>query len=323
MEDNSPGQQADIVSPTGDTLDAGPMPEAELGGGAPAPPEPPDRPRGWRRFFGFSNKFLAIFVILLVGVSLITYFGLNAAKKSNSSNTNKAASLTSQQLASISGSTTVVGDAQQTLDVQSNSVFEGSVLLRNNLNVAGTIKVGGGLSLPSVTVGGVSSFGQAQINGTLSVAGDTNLQGQVTLEKNLSVSGSGSFGSLSAGTLTISSLQLTGDLTISRHLAFSGGTPSRSNGPALGSGGTASVNGSDSGGTVTINTGGSPPAGCFVTINFIQKFNSTPRVIISPSSAAAGTLDYYTTRSTTSFSICSNSAPAAASNYVFDYIVFD
>jgi cytoskeletal protein CcmA (bactofilin family) len=317
------------VRPEGDSLESAPignLDESELSKNAQpvANTSPPKDRATWQRIFNLNNKFFVIFVVLLVLVSAITYLVLNAAKKSNpGAASSKVQSLTAQQLSAISGSTTLVGDAQQTLDVQSNSVFEGQVLLRSNLDVAGTIKVGGGLSLPSVTVGGVSSFGQAQINGTLSVAGDTNLQGQVTIEKNLTVSGSGSFGTLSASQFSVSSLQLTGDLTISHHIVFSGSAPSRSNGGALGSGGTASINGSDTGGTVAVNTGGGPAIGCFVTINFAQKFNSTPRVIISPSNSFAGSLEYYTTRSTTSFSLCTNSSPAAATNYVFDYIVFD
>jgi cytoskeletal protein CcmA (bactofilin family) len=329
MDKKPPDPKESVVSPQADSLESEPianLDEQELS--KPAQPADADSaPKvraAWRRIFSLNNKFFIIFVLLLVVVCSVTYLALNAAKKSNpGGNSTKTQSLTSQQLSAISGSTTVVGDAQQTLDVQSNSVFEGSVLLRNNLDVAGTIKVGGGLSLPSVTVGGVSSFGQAQINGTLSVAGDTNMQGQVTIEKNLTVSGSGSFGTLSASQLNVSSLQLTGDLTIAHHIALSGGTPSRSNGGALGSGGTSSVNGSDTGGTVTINTGGGPTTGCFVTINFVQKFNSTPRVVISPSNASAGSLDYFATRTTTSFSVCTNSPPATGSNYVFDYIVFD
>ncbi len=319
--ENKPGDPSEeIIDPDTDTLESTASSGRVINSAPSEPPKPkPDKKP--RMSFG-GNRFLLAFVILLIISSVLTFLALRSAKKP-ASNSPSAASLTSQQLADISGSTTVVGDSQQTLDVQSNSVFEGSVLLRNNLNVAGTIKVGGGLSLPSVTVGGVSSFGQAQINGTLSVAGDTNLQGQVTLEKSLSVSGNGSFGSLSAGTLTVSSLQLIGDLTLSRHLAFNGGTPSRSNGAGLGSGGTASINGSDIGGTVTINTGGSPSAGCMVNIGFVKAFNSTPRVILSPASAAAGGLSYYATRTTTGFSICTASAPASGSNYVFDYIVFD
>ena len=62
--------------------------------------------------------------------------------------------------------------------------------------------------------------------------------------------------------------------------------------------------------------------GCFVTINFSQRYGATPHVVISPSNSAAASLSYYTNRSATSFSICTASAPAGGATYLFDYIVF-
>jgi cytoskeletal protein CcmA (bactofilin family) len=282
---------------------------------------PPPR-RNWRHFFGRHNRYLLILGLLILAVLIGT---VAALKLGNSSSKNpKSTPLTSQQLSELKGSTTVVGDSQQILDVQSNSVFEGQVLVRSNLDVAGSIKVGGPLSLSSVTVGGTSSFGNVGVSGNLTVNGATVLQGTVNLQKNLAVSGSASFGgTVSAGKLTVGSLQLTGDLIISRHLALGGGAPSRSNGSALGGGGTASINGSDAGGTVTINTGGSPPAGCFISLNFNQSYSSIPHVVISPSNSSAASLNYYTNRSPTGFSVCTASPPAASTTYLFDYVIFD
>jgi cytoskeletal protein CcmA (bactofilin family) len=117
--------------------------------------------------------------------------------------------------------------------------------MRNNLDIAGSIKVGGSLSLPAITVGGSSTFGQIHVNDQLTVAGNTTLQGTLTVQKGLTVSGSSSFGSLSASTINTSSLQINGDFIVNRHIGVSGGTPGRSGGTALGGGGTASVSGSD------------------------------------------------------------------------------
>jgi cytoskeletal protein CcmA (bactofilin family) len=168
-----------------------------------------------------------------------------------------------------------------------------------------------------------STFGQIHVNDQLTVAGNTTLQGTLTVQKGLTVSGSSSFGSLSASTINTSNLQINGDFIVNRHIGVSGGTPGRSGGTALGGGGTASVSGSDTSGTVTVNTGGSPPAGCFITINFTQKFGTTPHVVISPSNSSAGTLQYYANRSATNFSICTDNSPAASTTYLFDYIVID
>jgi cytoskeletal protein CcmA (bactofilin family) len=267
------------------------------------------------------NLYLYIYalVIILAGLIVAITFIINKQPKPKTVTTK---SLTSAQLSQLQGPTTLVGDAKQTLDIQSNTVFEGSILSRGNVDIAGTLKLGGALSLPSITVTGAGSVGQFSVGGTLGVAGDVTLQGQVTLQKNLTVQGSGSFsGALSAGTLSVTNLSLTGDFTVARHIVGSGGSPGKSNGTALGGGGSAGISGSDTAGTVSISTGSSPPAGCFVTVNFAVKFGSTPHVVISASNSSAGSLDYYTNRSTTGFSICTANAPTAATAYSFDYIV--
>lgn len=320
MEDNSQ-KPKDAVEPAAkNTPDS--SGETELSGNSQPniPDGPPPKTSRLKQFLSPNNKFLFIFVALVIAIAVAAFIGLRAARNNSPQNA-KTNSLTDQQIAALKGTTTLVGDSQQTLDIQSNAVFEGQVLLRGSLSVAGSIKVGGGLSLPSITVGGTSNFSQVEVNSTLSVAGNTTLQGQVNIQKNLTVAGSGSFGSLSASQLSASTLQLSGDLVLSHHITTNGGGPSKANGTALGSGGTASVSGSDTAGTVSVNTGSGPPAGCFVTINFSQRFSSTPHVVISPSNSSAGALSYYTNRYATGFSICTASTPASGTTYLFDYIV--
>jgi hypothetical protein len=283
-------------------------------------PKPPKKGvRG--RFSIFNNLYLIIFgLLVLIGAAVIM---VSLKASTPPVKTSKATSLTDQQIASLKGNTTLVGDSKQTLDVQSNSIFENQVLLRSDLNVAGSLKVGGPISIPSITVGGTGTFGQLGVNGGLNVGGDTTLQGQLTVQKNLSVTGSASFGSLNVSSLSVTSLLLRGDININQHIISSGGVPSRFNGTALGSGGTATVSGSDTAGTVAINTGGGPPAGCFVTVNFTKNYSATPHVVISPSNSSAATLQYYTNRSSTNFSVCTASAPAGGTSYNFDYIVIN
>jgi cytoskeletal protein CcmA (bactofilin family) len=318
IEPNKPDAQSnntDIVSD-----------ESSLSGSGTSPSEAEPAPKGHSfssRLLNFANFYFIIFLLLII----LGAGGIFAAVKFNNKNSTsqipKSGSLTDKQLTDLKSNTTLVGDAQQTLDIQGNSIFEGQVLMRNNLDIAGSIKVGGSLSLPAITVGGSSTFGQIHVNDQLTVAGNTTLQGTLTVQKGLTVSGSSSFGSLSASTINTSNLQINGDFIVNRHIGVSGGTPGRSGGTALGGGGTASVSGSDTSGTVTVNTGGSPPAGCFITINFTQRFGTTPHVVISPSNSSAGTLQYYTNRSTTNFSICTDNPPAASTTYLFDYIVID
>jgi cytoskeletal protein CcmA (bactofilin family) len=282
---------------------------------------PPPKPPAGKRFSLFGNLYLLVFVLLVFAAAGVVYVAMKSSKPS--SNQTKTTSLTDQQISSLKGNTTLVGDSKQTLDIQSNSIFEGQVLDRGDLNVAGSLKVGGPLSLPSVSVGGNGTFGQIGISGGLNVAGDSTLQGALTVQKNLTVSGSGSFGSLNVSALSITTLQLRGDININQHILTSGTQPGRSFGTALGGGGTASVSGTDTAGTISINTGGSPPAGCFITVNFAKNFGSTPHVVISPSNSNAASLQYYANRSTSSFSICSAGVPGGGTNYVFDYIVLD
>jgi hypothetical protein len=118
-------------------------------------------------------------------------------------------------------------------------------------------------------------------------------------------------------------LQLNSDLTLTHHIVAGGGTPGRSPGSALGGGGSVTVGGSDTAGTVTINTGNAPASGCFVTVNFTQKYNSTPHVLITPVGSAAGGIAYYINRATSSFSICDATNPPSGSSFAFDYFVID
>lgn len=290
---------------------------------APALTNPKPKTPLRQRLKDSANLYLIFFLLLVISVLIAIAVLFNLHKKNNSNNKG-VDSLTSQQLAQLQGNTTLVGDSKQTLDIQSNTVLEGQLLVRKDLNVAGSLKVGGGLSLSSVTVGGQGNFGQLQINGTLSVSGNTTFSGLLNVQKNLTVAGSGTFGgSLSAARLSVTSLQLNGDLQINRHITLGGSLPGKTNGGALGAGGTASVNGTDTAGTITINTGASPAAGNLITINFAAKFNSTPHVVVTPVGSAAASLQYYISRSTTSFTLSTANAPPAGSSFSFDYIVID
>jgi len=208
------------------------------------------------------------------------------------------------------------------LTIQSSAVFAGKVLIKDGLEVAGNLQIGGTVGLNNLTISGTTQMGQAQVNKNLAVAGDTALQGGVTISKSLQVNGGATItGGLSAAQITTSSLQLNSDLTLTRHIVVGGGTPGRTNGSALGSGGTSSVSGSDTAGTLQVNTGSGTGAGCFATINFTTRYNGTPRVQITPVGSAAGAIDYYVNRSATNFSICTANAAPTGSSFAFDYFV--
>lgn len=310
-------------------------PETPAGGSIAAPtPDPAAAtpPKGKKPKLGAGgiqglishlNIYLLLFVFIMIIALVVVYIGFQRSKKDAATPTVNTQKLTAEELAKLNSGDAKVGDPKQTLSVESNAIFSGKVLIRNSLDVAGTIKVGGPLSLTGLNVSGSSTFDVIQGN-KLSISGDANIQGQLTVQKNLVITGGASFGGeISAPQITIRSLQLNGDLTFTRHIDAGGANPGKSDGSALGSGGTSSVSGTDTAGTVTINTGGSPPAGCFITVSFNQRFNATPHVVITPIGSAAAGLNYYVNRTNTNFSICTTNPPPAGVNFAFDFIVID
>jgi cytoskeletal protein CcmA (bactofilin family) len=290
-----------------------------------AQPDSKDKPKK-KKGGGFFSKFsvyLLIFVLVVVLAGIVTAVSyLNS--KAKPAKQIKTQTLTQSDLSQLASSDVTVGDAKQVLTVQSNAVFAGQVLVRSDLQVAGKLQLGGGLNVSSLQVSGAALFGTAQVNQNLNVQGDSALAGGLTVQKSLQVNGGGTFsGAVTTSQLVASSIQLTGDLNLTHHISAGGVNPGRSQGSALGSGGTASVSGSDTAGSITINTGGGPGPGCLITVNFASKFNSTPHVVISPVGAGAGGLAYYVNRSTSSFTVCTNSAAPAGETFGFDYIVFD
>lgn len=308
-------------------------PGGEGGESQPSPDKKPEdnkppKPKGRFKQMAWAlanriNIYLLLFILLLVLAGAVSIIGYIKSRDSGK----KAQDITSEPLSQevldqLRATDVSVGDPKQVLTVESNAVFGGTVLVRGGLEVAGAIKVGGPLTLPGITVAGISNFDQVQMN-SLQVANNTTVQGQLAVQRGLTVSGSASIsGSLSAGALIIDTLQVNRDLQLNRHIDAGGGTPGRSNGGALGSGGTSSVSGTDTAGTVNINTGGGPGGGCFITVTFTQRFSSTPHVVITPVGAGAAGLNYYVERSSGDFRVCATN-PSASQGYVFDYIVID
>jgi cytoskeletal protein CcmA (bactofilin family) len=298
----------------------------ELASEASSPPptkEPDKKSKRFRRLrqrFNIPILLFGLVILIAFGIVIVAYL---QSKKSSTSHA-QTQSLSQSTLEQLANSDATVGNNQSILNVESSAVFAGQVLVRQNLQVAGNLQIGGTLALSNIAVAGTSQLGQATVNKNLAVAGDTAIQGSATIAKSLQVSSSGTFGgSLSAPQIVTSSLQLNGDLVLTHHISVGGSTPSRTTGSALGSGGSASVSGSDTAGAISINTGGGPAAGCFVTINFTASYTNTPFVQITPIGSSAGGLSYYVNRSATSFSVCDTSPPPAGASFGFDYFVVE
>ncbi|HVX24237.1 MAG TPA: hypothetical protein VG992_02745 [Candidatus Saccharimonadales bacterium] len=289
------------------------------GGNAPTPKGNGGK-RGLRRF----NVYLIFFLFIIVVAGAIIAVAYFQSKNAATTNTLKTQDLTQSTLNQVANSDATVGNSGVVLNVQSSAVFAGKVLVRSDLEVAGSLQIGGTVALSALTVSGSTQLGQLSVNKNLSVSGDTGIQGTLTVAKSLQVNGNGSFsGSVTAPQITTASLQLNSDLRLTHHIIAGGPTPGRTNGSALGSGGTASVSGSDTSGTITINTGSGPNGGCFVTITFARAYSSTPHVLVTPVGSEAGSINYYVTRNTTSFSLCDEGTPPGGRSFAFDYFVVD
>jgi cytoskeletal protein CcmA (bactofilin family) len=272
----------------------------------------------------FINIYLLLFVFIVILGVIITYIGVRNNQKVDQKGKIDAQNLSDQALKNINNNNTQIGDAKQTLTVASNSVFNGKALFRDSIDVAGTIRVGGALSLPGITVSGNSAFESVTISNSLAIAGDATISGNLAVQKSLSVSGGATFGgAISAAQLNIDRLTLNQDVVLNRHIRTGGGVPGVSSGSAVGSGGTVSINGSDTAGTITMNTGGSPGPGVLASVNFVNVYDGEPRVIITPVGSAASGIDWYTTRTSNGFTVNTSTPSPGATSFSFDYVVIN
>lgn len=270
-----------------------------------------------------ANIYLLVFVLIVVLSGGVVFVAYQKNKKAAAPTTINTTSLSNETLNQLKNSDATVGDVKQTLTIASNAIFSGKVLIRDSLDVAGAIKVGGVMTLPGIIVSGAASFDQIQAN-SIGLSGNATVQGQLTVQKGITSTSGATFGGpISAPQLTVQALQISGDLQIVRHIDAGGTTPGKSDGTALGNGGTSSVSGTDTAGTITINTGGSPAVGCFITVKFVNNFGGTPHVVLTPVGSAGAALNYYTTRNSTSFTVCSTNAAPAGQTFSFDYVAID
>lgn len=324
--ENAPQQApADALSRTPDELEEEAK-QAETAHDSSADPEHPVKKASpFKRLLKKINVYILFFLLLVIiggAVTIVSY--LNSQKTPPAPNISSQG-LSEDTLKQLANNDATVGNASQTLTIQGSAVIAGQTLMRGNLNVAGNLQTGGSIRGPSLTISGPSNLNDTQAT-KLQVEGDLTVQGSTTLS-DLNVSNGASFGgAIKASQLTVSKLILGGNasLQVPNHISFPGPTPGRSvNSGVLGSGGSVSINGSDSAGTVNINTGNSPQAGCFTRITFRQAFSNQPHVIISPVGSAAGRTQYYVDRDKAGFSICASSPAPANKAFAFDYFVIN
>lgn len=276
-----------------------------------------------KKVFKKANLYFLLFMLVVAIASIVTVvYYLNSQKKPILP-TVANQKLDENALKQLANADASVGNKSQTLTIQGNAIIDGQTLSRGDLNVAGNFQTGGSIQGPTITVSGAANLGDTQIN-TLQVASNTAIQGGTTL-RDLNVSGASSFaGAMTASQISVTKLIMSGDavLEVPNHIAFTGSSPGRTvTHSTLGNGGSASVDGSDTTGTININTGNSPTAGCFIRINFNQRYSRSPRVIISPVGYGASKTEYYVDRDQNGFSVCTSSPAPANQAFAFDYFI--
>lgn len=293
------------------------------GGGGQAAPASPFQHRSFiKRLWDKLNIYLLLFVLVLV-IAIGSVVSLTIKGKKDALKIIASQNLTQDELKQLANTDVSVGEPRQILTVQANAVFAGSALIRGALEVAGTLKLGGDLSLADLTVNGTAKMSDASAN-NLTVGNNLSIQGTLTLNGGISVGGQSNFnGGIVASSVTTGALQLNGDLRLTHHIVAGGTIPGISKGTAVGGGGTVSLSGSDTAGSIAINTGTSPPAGCFATITFSVPYSTTPHVVVTPIGTAAAGLSYYITRTTSGFIVCSTNSAPAGESFGYDYIVMD
>lgn len=184
------------------------------------------------------------------------------------------------------------------------------VLFSSNVNVQGDLGLKGKLDVQ----GAATFHSLVNINAPLSVTGAANFG------SNLSVSGTITTGGLNVGSLSVANVTISNNLTLGGHIIPGGGKPKAVPSVAAG-GGSVTISGNDTAGTVTINVGGGPVAGELAIVSFKTAFGTTPKVQLTPVNSSAAQLQYYATRSGDFFTIASANVPAAGTSYTFDYLV--
>lgn len=294
--------------------------------------------KGFKALLARINIYLLlfIFIVVLAGVSFaVTYF-MNQREQQVRLVTSE---LTEEDIEQLKTSDAIVGDPKQILTIESNAVITGKVVMRDSLDVAGAIKIGGPLSLPSIRAGGEGNFGSLSTNdfqaaGNAAIGGILDIVGTVTMGENLTVKGTGNFGgrvdiggpatingNLNVnGTVSATGLNF-GNISFSR-INTSGPQPSIAASGAAGGGATASISGTDASGIATINTGGGTGTGILATITFTSAYSAAPRPVLTPNGPGCAAIDYYVTNiTTTQFSIATASNPPAGATCRFNFVV--
>ncbi len=282
----------------------------------------------WHRVPFFDPYIWGLVVLLLIGSIVAWHAQKNSDDTLNISGESTNATLNQEDFAQLAQEQAEIDKTNKKLNIRANSIFNGSMLVKSSLDVQGQLRVGQEMTLNDLAIAGQGTVNNLEIQQDLNVEGETRLNGSALIQESLSVNqditvaGSGTFAdTLTARSIEAGDLRFNGILRTNGHIVTGGPQTGANRGQAVGSGGTVSVNGNDTAGTVTINTGGSPSAGILVSVQFGSPYTAIPRVNVTPVGVAAGAVDWYITRTRTGFKIGASNPPPAGSSFSFDYFI--
>ena len=286
----------------------------------------PTSPGTWNRLKNRANTTAsigALFVFLLALGGVAGYFYSQSRKTPAPAKKTTVETLSADDIKKLSEVGANLGTANQTLNIGANTLFRGKVDVGGDLSIGGRLNANGPVTLSQLNITGTTAATGLNVGSNLIVGGSTTLQHSLTVADllavngGLNVSGATSVNGLNANSIAVRTISISGPLTIG-HLATQGPAPTIV-ANAVGGGGTVSISGNDTAGTININTGGGP-GGVLATITFRAAYASTVHVLLTPLTGGAASAGAFVTRNGGGFQIHANTPPAG-STLSFDYMV--
>ncbi len=98
--------------------------------------------------FTSLNLYSLVFLVILIGVVIMLFVLTKSNQKTEDDAQFSGQELTSEALSKLKNSDATVGDSKQTLTIAANTIINGKTLIKNDLDVAGTLRIGSPLTLP-------------------------------------------------------------------------------------------------------------------------------------------------------------------------------
>ncbi|MDB5183113.1 MAG: hypothetical protein JWO47_897 [Candidatus Saccharibacteria bacterium] len=295
-----------------------------------------------RRSYRPSHKatFIAIAVVVVIlAINGVVLGFVLKGKKPDNANTGQV-TINADALSKVGVNKTAIGNSGVQLTVDPDAQFNGKLKTAGDVTVGGQLKLNskfnandaalaqleaGKTSLTELNVSGATTLSALTMRGNLTVAGSTTLQGAVTIQQLLTVNNNLNLlgnlavgGTISTAGFVARNLTSTGTLTIGGHIITSGQIPNFGAGNALGSNGTAAMNGNDSAGTISIAIGVGANPGHIGTVAFRTQYATVPRIVLT--GIGTGAVFYIVNPSVAGFSVYVASA-LPPGGYAINYIV--